>query len=381
MLSIGNDNNCLPPKGRAGMACGNTGEINFDEEFILYMDYAIPNKQRIIDVLQHRKPDRVPNFEVLIDNPSFSDIMDRKVTGLDGHTSMHNIDPEDYMELARRIGQDVIGMNFYSLPFYYKDENGIRKPMDYKIRSRQDLERILPPSLEDLKPRFELLKRYAEAVKNTNTGLFVITGSIFSTLYDICFGFENFMLTLYDEFELIEQALEMATVYHEMMVEELVKYNLTFFYAGDDIAYKSSTLIRPDIMRAFWLPRMARILKPFKEKKTPVLYHSDGNIFEMLPDLIEIGVDAINPIEPYGMDIKEVRKKFGTNLTLFGNLDVGGNLSQGTPNDVKHEAEELIDAVGKDGGLVLCSSHSITENVPVENFLAMVETAQTYGIY
>ena len=345
------------------------------------MDYKTPNKQRVIDVLTHRKPDRVPNFEVLVENPTFSAIMGRTVTGLDGNHTLANINPSDYIEFVKKIGQDVIGMCFYAYPFYYIDDNGNRRLVDYTIKCKEDLDKILPPSLEDLAPQFKLLQEYQEAVKGTDIGIFVITGSILCTLYDYYFKFDNFMYTLIDDYELIERAVNMSTVFHEMLTKELAKYDLTFFYAGDDIAYKSSTFFNPEIMRKLWLPSMERVIKPFRDKKTPILYHSDGNIFEMIPNLIDIGIDAINPIEPYGMDIKEVKRKFGNNLTLFGNLDVGGNLSVGTPDDVRNEAEQLIDAVGKDGGLVLCSSHSITKNVPAENFLAMVETAQSYGVY
>ena len=345
------------------------------------IDYKLPDKQRIIDVLEHRKPDRVPNFEVLVDNPALNTIMGRTLVGQDGNHTLANINPNDYIEFAKKIGQDVIGMCFYTLPFYYMDDNGIRKSVDYVIKSQSDLDRILPPSLEDFEARFKLLGEYQNAVKGTDIGIFVITGSLLTGLYDYYFKFDNFMYTLYDDYELIEQAMEMSTQYHEMLTKELAKYDLTFFYAGDDIAYKSSTLINPKIMRELWVPRMERIIRPFKDKKIPILYHSDGNIIDMIPNLIDIGIDAINPIEPYGMDIKEIKQKFGTNLTLFGNLDVGGNLSLGTPNDVRHEAEELIDTIGKGGGLVLCSSHSITKNVPAENFLALVDTAQTYGVY
>ncbi|MHB1484685.1 MAG: uroporphyrinogen decarboxylase family protein [Saccharofermentanales bacterium] len=345
------------------------------------MDYRTPNKQRMLDVLNHRKPDRVPNFEVLVDNPAFNTIMGRTVTGLDGSHTLANIDPQDYIEFVKKIGQDVIGMCFYSLPFYYKDDSGNRRHVDYVIKSKEDLDRILPMSIEDLAPRFRLLEEYRKAVAGTDIGTFAITGSILGSLYDMYFKFDNFMYTLYDDFELIERALEMCISFHEMIISELLKYDLTFLYIGDDIAFKSTTLINPEILRKIWIPGIERMIRPFKKKNIPVLFHSDGNMIDVIPDLIDIGVDAINPIEPYGMDIRDIKRRFGKNLTLFGNLDVGGNLSLGTPASVRKEAEELIDAVGTDGGFVLCSSHSITKNVPADNFLAMVETAQTYGVY
>jgi uroporphyrinogen decarboxylase len=227
---------------------------------------------------------------------------------------------------------------------------------------------------------FRLLDEYEKAVKNTDIGLFALTGSFFCDAYTSIFGFDNFMYLLYDDRDLVEEILERYTEFYVQVAERLVQYDLTFFYVGDDIGFKSGTLIHPNLIREMWVPRISRIMEPARKKGIPILFHSDGNIINVIPDIINMGVRAINPLEPYGMDIKVVKKKFGKNLTLVGNLDVGTNLSSGTPQQVRKEAEELIDAVGRDGGLVLASSHSITSNVKPENFLAMVDTAQTYGI-
>jgi len=149
---------------------------------------------------------------------------------------------------------------------------------------------------------------------------------------------------------------------------------------GDDLAYKKGTLIRPELMRALWVPRMQWVFKPALDKGIAIVYHSDGNIEALIPDLLEMGINALNPIEPYGMDIEAIHRRYGKRLALVGNLDVGGALSRGTADEVRAEARALIDAVGREGDLVLASSHSITENVIPENYLAMVETAQTYGV-
>ena len=339
--------------------------------------YKIPDKNRISAVFNHEIPDRVPNFEVLVEGPALEHIMGRRIEG----STLTNIDPYLYVEFVNKIGQDVIGMNFYDNPFRYADSCGNKKKLDFKISSPEDLDIILPTSLEHLEDRFALLDKYQEAVKGTGIGLFVLTGDFFCTAFDSIFGFENFMYLLNDEPDLIEEILERYARHYAQMAERLTGYDLTFFYAGDDIAFKSGTLINPEKMRKIWLPRMDRIMEPARKRGIPILYHSDGNIINLLPDLIDIGVSAINPVEPYGMDIRDVKRKFGRHLSIVGNLDAGGNLSMGTPDDVREEARRLIDDVGKDGGLVLASSHSITRNIKPDNFLAMIETAQTYGIY
>jgi uroporphyrinogen decarboxylase len=339
--------------------------------------YSEPDKNRILAAFRREKPDRVPNFEVLVDNPTLSHIMGRDIVG--GHT-LANIDPHDYLEFAQKTGQDVIGMCFYDTPFRYLDDVGNKRVLDFPIKSRGDLDRLLPADEEHMEPLYDRLREYETVISETPVGLFALTASFFTSTYDRIFGFDNFMYALYDNIDLVEEILERLTVYFEKQVRRLVEYDLTFLYIGDDLAHKSTTLIDPDTLRSLWLPRMARIMAPAIEKDLPILFHSDGNIYNMLPDLIDLGISALNPIEPYGMDILEVKRNFGKHITLVGNLDVGGNLSSGTPDDVKKEAGDLIDAVGRDGGLVLASSHSITSNVKPENYLAMINTAQTYGV-
>lgn len=339
-------------------------------------DRSRPDRNRLSAVFRHRMPDRTPNFEVLVDNPTLSHVMGRPMAS---HT-LDNIPPEDYIEFARRIGQDAVGMCFYFNPLRQEGADGKPVPLDFRVTCLKDLERILKPDIRWLDERFALLDRYEEALKGTEIGLFVLLGSFFTEAYDTVFGFENFMCTLCDDPALIEEVLEISSDFCAQIAERVVRKDLTFFYVGDDVAFKSATLVNPDILRRMWLPRLKRVFEPALKRDIPILFHSDGNIRALIPDLIEAGAAALNPIEPYGMDIREIKRQYGGDLALVGNLDVGGSLSRGTPEDVRREAAALIDGVGRGGGLVLASSHSITKNVKPENFLAMVETAHNHRI-
>ncbi len=341
-------------------------------------DYRRPNKERIAAVLNGELPDRVPNFEVLVDNPTLQYVMGREVAG--GHT-LANIDPADYIEFAGRIGQDVVGMCFYDNPFRCRDAQGRLRPLDFRIASRQDLARLEVADLSHLEPQFALLDRYTQAVESTDVGLFVLLGSFFTDTYTSLFGFEQFMILIQEDRALVEEVLERYAAYCAALAERLVRCPLTFFYVGDDLAYRTSTLVRPQLLREIWVPRMRRVFEPALRRGIPIVFHSDGNIEALIPDLLEMGVRALNPIEPYGMDIRAIKRRYGRHLALIGNMDVGGALSHGTPEQVRAEARQLIDDVGRDGGFVLASCHSITANVRPENFLAMVDTAQTYGVY
>lgn len=339
---------------------------------------SLPNKARLTAVLRHELPDRVPNFEVLVDNPTLRYVMGRDVPG--GNT-YSNIDPLDYIEFVNRVGQDAIGMSFSYSPFRQVDDQGNLGNLTFRIERRSDLKRIKVVGPEHLDDRFALLDRYMSALEGTNIGLFVTMADFFTNTYTSLFGFENFMYVLVDDRDLVEEVLELHVEFQVAVAERVMEYPLTFFYPADDLAYKSGTFIRPDLMREIWVPRMRRVFEPALAKNIPILFHSDGNIQALIPDLIEMGISALNPLEPYGMDIRQIKKRYGRDLTLVGNMDVGGALSTGTPERVVEEARGLIDDVGQGGGYVLASCHSITSNVKPENYLAMVRTAQQHGRY
>ena len=112
------------------------------------------------------------------------------------------------------------------------------------------------------------------------------------------------------------------------------------------------------------------------------MFHSCGNITDIFDDIImELGVDAINPIEPYSMNIYDIKEKYGDKITISGNIDVAGPLAIGTPDEVRTEVREHLERL-KPGGRYICSSnHSIMNDVKVENYKAMIDTIIEYGQY
>jgi len=126
---------------------------------------------------------------------------------------------------------------------------------------------------------------------------------------------------------------------------------------------------------------MARIIEPVASKEIPVLFHSDGRLDEIVQDLIDIGIDGINPVDPYSIDYKVYKKKYGRHLSFNGNIDVEFPLAKGTPADVKKDVIDHLEVMKPGGGYILASSHSIVNYIPHENFVTMINTNHEYGIY
>jgi uroporphyrinogen-III decarboxylase len=105
-----------------------------------------------------------------------------------------------------------------------------------------------------------------------------------------------------------------------------------------------------------------------------VAYHSDGMIAPIIPELVEIGVDILNPIQPACMDPAQIKRQFGHRLCFWGSIDEQHTLPFGTPADVQREILERLNTIGKNGGLILAPTHHVQLDTPLENFWAMHKT-------
>lgn len=145
-------------------------------------------------------------------------------------------------------------------------------------------------------------------------------------------------------------------------------------WTGDDVGSQHDMLISPRLWRKYLKPRMATFIAELKaiNPSVKVAYHTDGNVERIIPDLIEIGLDVLNPVQPACMDPAKLKKQYGKNLCFWGTIDEQHTLPFGTPSDVEAEVRLRVETVGKDGGLILGPTHHVQLDTPMENFWAMV---------
>ena len=156
---------------------------------------------------------------------------------------------------------------------------------------------------------------------------------------------------------------------------------MNFIFFADDIAYKSGLFIQPEVFKPIWLPKLKRIFEPVLNAELPILFHSDGKLDEIIDDLIDTGITCLNPMDPYSIDYREYKKKYGNRIALSGNIDIEYPLVKGTPEDVQRDVKEHMDVLKPGGRWVAGSSHSIVNYIPHENFVAMLNAIHKYGAY
>ncbi|MEK7412320.1 MAG: uroporphyrinogen decarboxylase family protein, partial [Planctomycetota bacterium] len=180
-----------------------------------------------------------------------------------------------------------------------------------------------------------------------------------------------------DEPEMIEQMLDMFTDGAIAVVEAIADLSFHLYYLGDDLGTNLGPIISHKHIKKLWAPRYERIVRAMQATGHPIINHCCGDQSSVLPYLAEWGVQATHPIQPGPNDIAKIHAQYGQQLALIGNINVAGILSHGTPAEVYRATAENIERFGD--GYVACSSHSIIDSVPPENYLAMVRAAHELG--
>jgi len=149
------------------------------------------------------------------------------------------------------------------------------------------------------------------------------------------------------------------------------------FSFGDDYATQLDMMIDANHWRQYFKEPTRKLIDLAKSYGVLVAFHSCGAIDRIIPDLIEIGVDILFPIQPLakGMNAERLKSEYGRDIVFYGGIDVQHVLPFGTTEEVRSEVGRVLDVFGTDGGYILCSGHSILEDVPVENIVAMYEEA------
>jgi uroporphyrinogen decarboxylase len=194
-------------------------------------------------------------------------------------------------------------------------------------------------------------------------------------------GFETFAVATREQPELVQALFARVSDLIVGMFERMAGMDwVGALWYSDDIAFSSGLMVSPDFLHQHLFPRLRKIGELAKERGIPFIYHSDGNLWDVLDAVIACGVTALHPLEPKSMDIVEVKRQYGHILGVCGGVDLDV-LARGTPDIVRALVRRFLSTVAPGGGWCAGSSNSIPDYVPVENYLAMVDTVLEFGVY
>ena len=231
--------------------------------------------------------------------------------------------------------------------------------------------------------RPELYSEAAWLLENFRNDYYIV-GVTVTTIFETAWalrGFEQIMVDFLQSPDLANAILDIPFQYHLTAAKRLTEMGVDMIWTGDDIGAQNAMIISPRTWRKFLKPRMAEFISTLKSinPDVKIAYHSDGNIYPIIPDLIEIGLDVLNPVQPASMDPASIKKDFGSQLCFWGSIDEQHTLPFGNPDDVRQEVIKRLKTIGKDGGLILGPTHHVQLDTPLENFWAMVNTITQTG--
>ncbi len=194
-------------------------------------------------------------------------------------------------------------------------------------------------------------------------------------------GLMLFSKVLYSEKRRVERDMRNIGEAHVRFAKICAENEIApVIFGGEDVCTDHGTFARPKVLHRFFFPYLRRIIKAFRKKDIKYVFHSDGDLWPILDDLLDCGIAGVHPLEPFcGMDMLKVKEKIGDDVVLFGNIDCSATLPLGTVSDVTREVMDRIADAGPGGGYVLGSSSEIEEIVPLDNVEAMFRTVRRYG--
>ncbi len=338
----------------------------------------LSSKERIYRVLKRQEPDRVPHFEWLVDRK----VRDALLPGC--------VDANDF---AVRMGSDavIVDPNFENTPLgngryrsewgyiaqKTQEEHGIE--VESPIQTLADFERYTPP--DPYAPgRYDAVEQVL-ATYGDHYAVIVHLNDVFSIPRTLM-GMENLLMAIADDPELVQALVNMSVDVNLKMAKEVARRGAKIVYTGDDLAWTRGPLMSPRSFRELFYPGLCRVVRGFKELDLLVIKHTDGNLWPILDMIVDAGIDCLDPIDPTsGMDLGEVKAKYGQRIALKGNVDCAHLMSFGTPEATAEATKAALRQGMPGGGYILSSSNSIHSGVNPANYLAMLRTLQEFGGY
>ncbi len=383
------------------------------------------SKERVKLAFEHREADRVPIFELTIDNPTASQVLGRPtLCGFGGRArgiaqnealtagtfqEYHRQRVADEIELWRALDIDVYP-NAYPIPrnplapeqieeyawkftdsvtgqwsiCIYAPESDTYDQIDSSLKrgGLAELEKLTAameanePCLEDWD--FTPVDTFIAELGKDRAVMGVADVEIGST-WDWA---EHFLIGLIKAPDLIHRYLDARLRVTLMLLEATLEHGVDGIHGGYDWAAAKGPMFSPKHFRKFVFPRLKQITDLCHRYGVPYVKHTDGNVNALLEDMIAAGVDGFQAIEPRaGMDIAQIKRDYGDRLTLIGNVDCSTVLVNGPVDAVREQTAWVIRTAAPGGGFLLSTSNSVHPGVVPEYYLAMLETAREVGDY
>jgi uroporphyrinogen decarboxylase len=260
------------------------------------------------------------------------------------------------------------------------EPNDIAYPAGGPVASESDLARLRVPD-PDADYRLDDLQAALERFGGERAVAF-LGHETFEFCHYLMGGMANLFIAYHEDPGLVDRLCEVIWGYKSRVLERAAAAGADVLITGDDYAGRHGAFMGPEHMDRWVLPALEGAVEIAHAAGLPFIKHTDGNLWRVMPRLLETGIDALDPVEVIaGMDIGEAKARFGDRIALAGNVDCTELLCRASVRDVEEAVKETIAKAAPGGGHILASSNSIHPGVKPENYAAMLEAARRWGAY
>ena len=360
-------------------------------------------KERVLKAINLEEPDRVPIFITI--TPQVAEKLSRHL-GISEYTHPDSPLAENrvsYTELLVHLGNDIVGIgacapknsptreiekdlliNEWQIKFHKTDlyAEMIEHPLAHAERV-SDVERFeMPDPLAE--GRFD----HAGAMVEKYGDHYAICGDAETTILEASWylvGMEKFFADLAMQKEYVFALMDRVMEYSIGVAKELIRIGADVIWLGDDVGTQQGMMISPKMWRDVFKERLRFVINALKQENPDIkiAYHCCGSYFPIMADLVEVGVDILNALQPtdVNMDLQHIKETFGSQAVLFGGLDTQGVIPFGSLDDVEREVKRALRAAAHGGGYILAGAHNIQPDTSVEKLVKLFEWAKQYGTY
>jgi uroporphyrinogen decarboxylase len=327
------------------------------------------------------EPDRVPNAELHVDWQVKQAFLGRPIAGVRDDVDFWYQAGYDYIYLRANYEYHMVGDGHAKQDRIYAGDMQLSRwegEENSLVSAWGDYEAYPWPN-----PQTIDYGNLVACARCLYPGMKIISGvgGIFTRVWRIM-GFDAFCYALADHPDLVAAMFKRVGETQLEVFRRIAEMDgIGAMWVGDDLAYNKGTMVPPDILRRYVFPYYRQMGEICHAKDLPYIIHTDGNLWQVLPDIVACGFNAVHPIEPKAMDSREVKQAYGDRLALLGNVEIGETLTLGSVQDVEAAVRERIHTLAPGGGYAVGSSNTVAYYVPVDNFKAMVQATRAYGRY
>jgi uroporphyrinogen decarboxylase len=338
--------------------------------------------ERVLKTIQLQEPDVVPHFENMI-HPKVRDAI-LPGASYDDFVEFMDLDAVVFHDQANwryetLDASKMIMRNQWGAIVRFTSEE-VAHPLEPAIKTEKDLDTYIPPD-PDLTWRYSNLKKIVKRFKGEKAIIIFVNG-VFNMAKEALLGDVEYFKAMIKNPDIIHRVNEIVLNYNLGYINNCLDSGADMVFDGGDWAVTDGPWVSRDFTQRFIVPPFRRVAEFCHSRGVPCLKHTDGNVWPIFDLIVEAGANLVHPIDPgAGMDIGEVKTKYGHKVCLMGNIDCGPLLCNGSVEEVQEEVKNCIRKAGTGGGLICSSSNTIHSGVKPDNYLAMVKAIREYGQY